>query len=173
MAKFQLVLAYLDDKQVCACVHGMHVHGRVHTTCCMHTCMVCILSCALHVHPRLDDAQDALPAAWGHAGKASALLAPCALGVVAGVLPVCYAMILSRSRAERRDAMAGDLALKRYKRQERKELTGPRPVLRGDPPNPAMLNPVIEGGRYALNYHAGVGAGGGTTSAGSAKIDSV
>ena len=32
----------------------------------------------------------------------------------------------------------------RYKRQERKELTTPRPVLRGEPPNPAMLNPIIE-----------------------------
>ena len=79
---------------------------------------------------------------------------PCALGMCAGLLPVCYAMLLSRSRAERREAMAGDLPLKLYKQNDSKELTSPRPVLDGPPPNLAMLNPVIDPEYAASAYGA-------------------
>ena len=81
------------------------------------------------------------------------LLVPCTLAIVAGVFPVCYAMMLSRSRAERRLAIAGDVPLKRYRLNESKELTAPKPVLKGLPPNLAMLNPVIDPA-YAANYES-------------------
>ena len=44
------------------------------------------------------------------------------LGLVLGVFPICYAMVVSRSRAERREAMAGDVPLKMYKQDQGKEL---------------------------------------------------
>jgi len=79
------------------------------------------------------------------------VLVPCVLGLVLGVFPICYAMVVSRSRAERREAMAGDVPLKMYKQDQGKELTAPRPVLQGPPPNLAMLNPVLDSD-YAANY---------------------
>lgn len=67
-------------------------------------------------------------------------------------------MTLSRARAERRDAMAADVPIKRYKKHASKELTSPRPVLKGEPPNPAMLNPVLDTS-YAANFPAASTAG--------------
>ena len=97
--------------------------------------------------------QDAIPGVWGYPGNVAAVATPCAFGIIAGLMSPFLAMILSRSRAERRDAMAADVPIKRYKKTEGKELTAPRPVLRGKPPNPAMLNPVVEQS-YAGNYPA-------------------
>ena len=96
------------------------------------------------------DRQNAVPGVWGYS-SAGAVLVPCILAIVAGFFPVFYAMVLSRARAERRDAMTADVALKRYKRDESKELTAPRSVLRGEPPNPAMLNPIMDS-EYAANF---------------------
>ena len=94
-----------------------------------------------------------IPALWGHT-SITMLLVPCLLAVAAGVLPLFYAMLLSRSRAERRDAIAADLPLKMYRQKnESKELTSPVPVLQGPPPNLAMLNPVIDS-EYAAAYAA-------------------
>jgi hypothetical protein len=98
---------------------------------------------------------------WGYDNLVAAVL-PFAFGTVGGFLAVIFAMVLSRTRAERRDAMAADVPLKRYKMSSRKQLTGPTPVLRDPPANPAMLNPVLESGftpnftpGYASNYPAG------------------
>ena len=99
----------------------------------------------------LTERQNAIPLVWDLGDGVTAVTVPCIFGMLAGVLPVGFAMLLSRARAERRDAMAADVAIKRYKRDASKELTAPRPVLRGDPPNPAMLNPVMESG-YTVNY---------------------
>lgn len=92
-----------------------------------------------------------IPALFGHA-SITMLLVPCVLAIVAGVLPLFYAMLLSRSRAERRDAIANDVPLKLYKqRNASKELSAPQPVLQGPPPNLAMLNPVIDS-EFAASY---------------------
>ena len=106
----------------------------------------------------LTNEQDAVPAAWGYSGNMAAVTAPCAFGVLAGMTPVFVAMALSRARAERRDAMASDVPIKRYKKNESKELTAPRPVLKGEPPNPAMLNPVLDPS-YAAHFPSGSNLG--------------
>lgn len=84
-----------------------------------------------------------VPSAWNY-GSIGILLVPCVLGIVAGVLPIFYAMILSRSRAERREAKYDDVPLKMYKQNESKHLSAPQPVLMGPPPNLAMLNPMLD-----------------------------
>lgn len=83
----------------------------------------------------------------------------CVLGIILGVFPIFYAMVVSRSRAERREAMAGDVPLKMYKQEESKELTAPKAVLQGPPPNLAMLNPVLDSD-YAANYVSTSAVGG-------------
>ena len=67
-------------------------------------------------------------------------------------------MVLSRARAERREAMAADVPLQMYKGVDGKELTSPTPVLQGPPPNLAMLNPVLDS-EYAASYTTAPGAG--------------
>ena len=106
----------------------------------------------------LTEDQDALPAVWNYSGGVAAVTVPCTFGVLVSLLPVFMAMALSRARAERRDAMATDFSIKRYKRDPSKELTAPRPVLRGEPPNPAMLNPVMDP-LYAANVPTGASSG--------------
>jgi len=104
----------------------------------------------------MDDSVSTLEV-WGYS-SAAVTTVPCIFGIFNGILPIFYAMSLSRARAERRDAMTGDVSIKRYKLDKHKELTEPRPVLKGEPPNPAMLNPIIES-NYAANYPPGMGAG--------------
>jgi hypothetical protein len=88
-------------------------------------------------------------------GAAAAVTVPCALGIVAGIFPVCLAMIVSRSRTLRNEAMSKDQGYQRRLQKPGKELSAPQPVLQGPPPNLAMLNPVFEtGGGYAQNYAA-------------------
>ena len=85
---------------------------------------------------------------------------PCILGILGGFCPVLYAMVLARSRVIRADAMDRDVAIAGGCKRN-KDLTGPQPVLRGPPPNLAMLNPVIErntstsSGEYSPNSTLG------------------
>lgn len=97
------------------------------------------------------------PEVWGYS-SAAIIAVPCIFGIIVGIVPIFYAISLSRARAERRDAMTGDVSIKRYKLEKHKELTEPRAVLKGEPPNPAMLNPIMESG-YAANYPPGMGTG--------------
>ena len=112
---------------------------------------------------------EGVPRLWGESSIAM-LIVPCVMAIVAGVLPVCYAMVLSRSRAERRDAMAVDVPMHMYKLGS-KELTAPKAVLQGAAPNLAMLNPVLDS-QYAAQF-ASIGAPPAASRAPASKVEQV
>ena len=94
----------------------------------------------------LDSSGVTVPERWDVPGMAWVCL-PCILGVILGFLPTCGAMMLSRSRAERRDALIDDLgAARRYQQAEKpaKKLTSPQRMFKGPAPNPASLNPIFD-----------------------------
>ena len=82
--------------------------------------------------------------------------------MLSGFFPVCLAMIISRSRTIRNEAMAKDQHYQQRLQKPGKELSAPQPVLQGPPPNLAMLNPVFETSSYAQNYASSTNASGGS-----------
>ena len=103
-----------------------------------------------------------LEKALGNPGAVAAVAVPCVLGMLSGFFPVCLAMIISRSRTIRNEAMAKDQHYQQRLQKPGKELSAPQPVLQGPPPNLAMLNPVFETGSYAQNYASSTNASGGS-----------
>merc|ERR1719198_790271 len=79
-----------------------------------------------------------VPSVWGYESALVAVV-PCMFGIIAGVLPTCNAMCISRSRAERRECLKeGRLR----QTPVRKMLTGPQKGEQGPVPNPATLGNI-------------------------------
>ena len=98
---------------------------------------------------RYHDGSSTVPARWGISSIYWPLF-PCIIGVITGLLPSCHAMVISRSRAERRDALVDNLGALRRMQKDRKKgsgLTAPKRMSSEPPPNPASLNPIFKDGK--------------------------
>ena len=100
--------------------------------------------CAAQVLFRyLHDDDTSVPQRWGYDNIWWAA-SPCILGLVVGFMPACSAMIISRARAERRDALESDLYLTARNARKANDLTKPQKMHKGAGPNPAALNPIFD-----------------------------
>ena len=84
-----------------------------------------------------------IPQRWGYDNIWWAA-SPCILGIVVGFLPACSAMIISRARAERRDALESDLHITVRNLRKKSDLSKPQKMHKGSGPNPASLNPIFD-----------------------------
>ena len=85
-----------------------------------------------------------VPERFGYTSAVTAIV-PCIFGAAAGILPTFNAMLISRSRAERREAM---LHSQLRRPNERKYLTGPQKVSEGPAPNPAGMPAELATAEY-------------------------
>ena len=100
---------------------------------------------------------------WGFSGVLACTV-PCVFGILAGLIPICFPMVLSRARAERRELIITEEYRGMRNQLDGKPLTGPQAVLQGPAPNLAMLNPVLDGNEYEENYAEEEGLGRTTSS---------
>ncbi|KAL1520913.1 hypothetical protein AB1Y20_022473 [Prymnesium parvum] len=123
----------------CSC----HLGWIFGTVILLFSCLVITKYQVLLQYAQKEGYLTAIPSRWGVRNVWVAAV-PCFLGIFVGLAPALSAMVLSRARAERREALESDLYLSIRRERKPNKMTGPRKMHVGPPPNPASLNPIFE-----------------------------